>query len=141
VTVVVSVNINSKLCADILSVYTSELMHSYKLRAKHVLGLRSVDQAHTRAITIVQRFDSALRLNSSLRSQVVPTEASTTAASEPQPPVQPRQVNIQTPQRAGSIASGKTLSFPAECDRFSNSRRLIKTTSPLSDLASTSRRS
>ena len=38
-------------------------MHSYKLRAKHLLGLRSVDQAHTGAVTIVQRFDSALRLN------------------------------------------------------------------------------
>jgi hypothetical protein len=54
---------DKKLCADILSVYASELMHSYKLRAKHLLGLRSVDDAHTGAVTIVQRFDSALRLN------------------------------------------------------------------------------
>jgi hypothetical protein len=54
---------DKKLCADILSVYASELMHSYKLRAKHLLGLRSVAEAHTGAVTIVQRFDSALRLN------------------------------------------------------------------------------
>jgi hypothetical protein len=54
---------DKKLCADILSVYTSELMHSYKLRAKHLLRLRSVDHAHTGAVTIVQRFNSVLRLN------------------------------------------------------------------------------
>jgi hypothetical protein len=54
---------DKKLCADILSVYASELMHSYKLRAKHLLGLNSVNDAHTGAVTLVQRFDSALRLN------------------------------------------------------------------------------
>jgi hypothetical protein len=54
---------DKKLCADILSVYASELMHSYKLRAKHLLGLRSVSDAHTGAVTLLQRFDSALRLN------------------------------------------------------------------------------
>jgi hypothetical protein len=54
---------DKKLCADILSVYASELMHSYKLRAKHLLWLRSAQDAHTGAVTIVQRFDSALRLN------------------------------------------------------------------------------
>jgi hypothetical protein len=54
---------DKKLCADILSVYVSELMHSYKLRAKHLLGLPSVVEAHTGAVSIVQRFDSALRLN------------------------------------------------------------------------------
>lgn len=54
---------DKKLCADILSAYVSELMHWYKLRAKRVLGLRSVNQAHTGAVTLLQRFDSALRLN------------------------------------------------------------------------------
>jgi hypothetical protein len=62
---------DKKLCADILSVYVSELMHSYKLRAKHLLGLRSVDQAHTGAVTIVQRLDSALRLNVHPHSLVI----------------------------------------------------------------------
>ena len=54
---------DKKLCADMLSMFASELMHSYKMRAKHLLGLRSVNDAHTGAVTLVQRFDSALRLN------------------------------------------------------------------------------
>jgi hypothetical protein len=54
---------DKKLCADILSVFAAELTHWYKLRAKQLLGLRSVDEAHTGAVTLVQRFDSALRLN------------------------------------------------------------------------------
>jgi len=54
---------NKKLCADILSAFASELMHWYQLRGKHQLGLRSVNDAHTGAVTLVQRFDSALRLN------------------------------------------------------------------------------
>jgi hypothetical protein len=54
---------DKKLCADILSAYALELMHSYNLRAKHLLGLHSVKEAHTGAVTIVRRFDSALRLN------------------------------------------------------------------------------
>lgn len=38
-------------------------MRSLRFRAKHVLGLASVNDAHTGAITFIQRFDSALRLN------------------------------------------------------------------------------
>jgi len=54
---------DKKLCADILSAFASELMHFYKMRGKQALGLRSVNQAHSGAVTILQRFDSALRLN------------------------------------------------------------------------------
>jgi hypothetical protein len=54
---------DKKLCADILSAFASELMHWYKLRGKRLLGLPSVNDAHTGAVTLVQRFDSALRLN------------------------------------------------------------------------------
>jgi len=54
---------DKKLCADILAGYASELMRWYKQRGKQLLGLKSVNQAHTGAVTILQRFDSALRLN------------------------------------------------------------------------------
>ena len=54
---------DKKLCADILSGYASELMRWYKQRGKRLLGLNSINEAHTGAVTIVQRFDSALRLN------------------------------------------------------------------------------
>ena len=51
------------LCAAVLQAFVTELMGSYKKRAKRELGLRSVQQAHTGTVTFVQRFDSALRLN------------------------------------------------------------------------------
>ena len=54
---------DKSLCADILSGYASELMRWYKQRGKRLLGLKSVNEAHTAAVTILQRFDSALRLN------------------------------------------------------------------------------
>jgi hypothetical protein len=54
---------DKSLCADILSGYASELLRWYKQRGKRMLGLKSINQAHTGAVTIVQRFDSALRLN------------------------------------------------------------------------------
>jgi hypothetical protein len=40
-----------------------EVQRSYRWRAKRLLGLRSVLLAHTGAVTFIQRFDSALRLN------------------------------------------------------------------------------
>lgn len=46
-----------------LRAWASELSRSYKRRAKRELGLSSVSAAHTGAVTFVQRFDSALRLN------------------------------------------------------------------------------
>jgi hypothetical protein len=54
---------DKKLCADILSGYAAQLMRWYKQRGKQLLGLKSINEAHTGAVTIVQRFDSALRLN------------------------------------------------------------------------------
>jgi hypothetical protein len=54
---------NRELCSAVLSSFVSELARSYRFRAKHRLGLRSVRDAHFGAVTIIQRFDSALRLN------------------------------------------------------------------------------
>jgi hypothetical protein len=51
------------LCANVLQAFVTELMRSYKRRAKRHLGLRSVSLAHPGAVTMVQRSDSALRLN------------------------------------------------------------------------------
>jgi Transposase zinc-binding domain/Putative transposase len=51
------------LCGEVLRAWASELSRSYKRRAKRELGLRSVSDAQTGAVTFVQRFDSALRLN------------------------------------------------------------------------------
>jgi hypothetical protein len=51
------------LCAELMAAFATELSRSYQRRAKRALGLSSVSQALTGAVTFVQRFDSALRLN------------------------------------------------------------------------------
>jgi hypothetical protein len=50
-----------KLCAAVLGAFVGELSRSLRLRAKHWLGLRSVEQAHAGVVTFVQRFDSGPR--------------------------------------------------------------------------------
>ena len=54
---------DSRLCSEVMTAFATELMRSYKRRAKRQLGLASVADAFTGTITFVQRFDSALRLN------------------------------------------------------------------------------
>jgi hypothetical protein len=51
------------LCAAIIGGFALEVMRSLRRRAKPHLGLASVAEAHPGAVTFVQRFDSALRLN------------------------------------------------------------------------------
>ncbi|MCC6214455.1 MAG: transposase [Polyangiaceae bacterium] len=51
------------LCADVVSAFITEVSRSLKHRAKRELGLASVSLAHTGAVAVVQRADSALRLN------------------------------------------------------------------------------
>lgn len=51
-------NYDKKLYADILSGSASELSCWYKRRAKKFFGLRSVNEAHTVAVTLLPRFDS-----------------------------------------------------------------------------------
>jgi Putative transposase len=43
--------------------FIRELQRSYRWRAKREFGLSSVDDAFTGMVTVIQRFDSALRLN------------------------------------------------------------------------------
>ena len=52
-----------QLCTEVLTSFASALSTCLRRRAKTLLGLRSVDDAHTGAVTFVQRYDSALRLN------------------------------------------------------------------------------
>jgi hypothetical protein len=52
-----------ELCADIIGAFVTEVMGSLRRRAKRLFGLKSVEDAHPGAVTFVQRFDSALRLN------------------------------------------------------------------------------
>jgi hypothetical protein len=52
-----------ELCSAVITAFVRELERSYKWRAKHLLGLDSVRDAHFGSVTIVQRFDSAIRLN------------------------------------------------------------------------------
>ena len=51
------------LCADVLDAFVSSLTRSLRRRAKKHLGLRSMEDALTDAVTFVQRTDSALRPN------------------------------------------------------------------------------
>ncbi|TPW00641.1 MAG: insA, partial [Alphaproteobacteria bacterium] len=53
---------NRGLCAAVLGAFAHELSRSYRQRAKRVHALSSVALAHTGAVTVVQRTDSALRL-------------------------------------------------------------------------------
>jgi hypothetical protein len=48
-------------CAQLLAAFTQEVQR--KRRAKKMLGLVSMSEAHTGGVTFIQRFDSALRLN------------------------------------------------------------------------------
>jgi len=52
-----------KLCADVLEAFVREVRRSLKRRAKTALGLSTTKQALTGAVSVIQRGDSALRLN------------------------------------------------------------------------------
>ena len=52
-----------KLCGRVIGAFVTTVAESYRRRAKRQLGLTSVLVAHPGAVTFVQRFDSALRLN------------------------------------------------------------------------------
>jgi hypothetical protein len=47
----------------VLAAFTQEVQRSLRYRAKKMLGLSSMGEAHTGGVTFVQRFDSALPLN------------------------------------------------------------------------------
>jgi len=51
------------LCAQVLAAFTQEVQRSLRHRAKKMLDLSSMSEAHTGGVTFIQRFDSALRLN------------------------------------------------------------------------------
>ncbi len=52
-----------RLCAEVLEAFVVELSRSLKRRAKQSLGLATVAQALTGAVSVIQRGDSSLRLN------------------------------------------------------------------------------
>jgi hypothetical protein len=58
-----AVGYDGALCSAVVAAFVEEVQRSYRWRAKRLLGLRSVQLAHTGAVTFIQRFDSALRLN------------------------------------------------------------------------------
>lgn len=51
------------LCSQVLAAFTQEVQRGLRHRAKKMLGLQSMSEAHTGGVTFIQRFDSALRLN------------------------------------------------------------------------------
>ena len=55
-----AVGFDRHLCADVLGAFSGALERSLRRRAKKALGLRSVEQAITGAVTFIQRGDSAL---------------------------------------------------------------------------------
>jgi len=57
------VGYDRELCALVIDAFIRELLRSYRFRAKLLFGLQSVDEAFAGAVTVIQRFDSALRLN------------------------------------------------------------------------------
>ena len=54
---------DARLCASVARAFAVELMRSLRRRAKKLLGLGSVSEAHSGAVVAIQRTDSALRLN------------------------------------------------------------------------------
>ncbi|MDI3290474.1 transposase [Polyangium sp. 15x6] len=57
------VGYDRELCAAVVGAFVEELLRSYRWRAKRMFGLSSVEDAFPGAVTVIQRFDSALRLN------------------------------------------------------------------------------
>jgi hypothetical protein len=51
------------LCAKVLNIFIRSIFRWLRLRAKHELGLESVEHAYPGAVTVIQRSDSAVRLN------------------------------------------------------------------------------
>jgi hypothetical protein len=52
-----------RLCSEVVGAFASELLRSLRRRAKRLLGLASVSEAHGGVVVAVHRTDSALRLN------------------------------------------------------------------------------
>ena len=52
-----------ELCREATTAFSRELSRSLKYRAKKLLGLRSISDAHTGLIVTTHRLDGALRLN------------------------------------------------------------------------------
>ena len=52
-----------QLCALVVETFLRELQRSYRWRAKRLFGLTRVEDAFTGMVTVIQRFDSASRLN------------------------------------------------------------------------------
>ena len=52
-----------RLCSEVASAFVGEMLRSLRRRAKRLLGLASVADAHPGAVAAVHRADSALRLN------------------------------------------------------------------------------
>jgi hypothetical protein len=52
-----------KLCSEVASAFVGEMLRSLRRRAKRLLSLASVADAHPGAVAAVHRADSALRLN------------------------------------------------------------------------------
>ncbi len=51
------------LASSLIDGFVRSVLDSLRRRAKSALGLRSGREAHTGAVTFIQRFDNALRLN------------------------------------------------------------------------------
>jgi hypothetical protein len=52
-----------KLCSEVTSAFVGEMFRSLRRRAKRLLGLATVTDAHPGAVAAIHRADSALRLN------------------------------------------------------------------------------
>ena len=115
-----------KLCADVVSAFMGEVSRSLKHRAKRELGLASVSLAHTGAVAVVQRADSALRLNVhvhalALDGVYVRAEAKGTLVFHPLPPPSPGEVEHVAAQTARRVAAvfqkhGRSLETPTDDD-------------------------
>jgi hypothetical protein len=62
---------DTALCGQLVDAFVRSVLDSLRRRAKRVLGLGSVREAHTGAVTFIQRFDSALRLNVHSHTEVL----------------------------------------------------------------------
>jgi len=54
---------DKQLASGLVDGFVRSVLDSLRRRAKKQLGLRSVTEAQAGAVTFIQRFDSALRLN------------------------------------------------------------------------------
>ncbi|RYF08470.1 MAG: hypothetical protein EOO40_07830, partial [Deltaproteobacteria bacterium] len=102
-----AVGFDATLCGQVLALFIRAVQRRYRRRAKAQLGLASVRQAHTGAVTAIQRFSSSLGLNLHFHSLFVDgiylERADGTAQFRTVPPPSRRELQAVTDEVCAAV--------------------------------------